>query len=205
VDAAGTPVVGANIVLEVASLADDPFVIRYDRRTATDVNGAFELVRLPPDDYVLGLNIDPHFENMPLGRGLPGHWVSPRVFHPGSYDLAAATRITLGGGEKRVLPPMRLPDNLVVRAITGVARWPDGNPVSEGWISLHDADTKILISAIVRTSSSGQFDVAGFAGQRLFITVETKDGDRKGYAESAPIALRPETAATAVVLTVTPR
>jgi Carboxypeptidase regulatory-like domain len=137
VGATGTPVVGANIVLAVASLADDPFGNRYNRVSVTDPTGAFELVRVPPGDYVLGLNIDPHFENMPLGRGLPGRWVfpaclPPRLVRPGGGDTDRARR----------------------RRERGAA---------------------------------------------------AKDGDRKGYAESAPIKVRPDTAAASVVLTVTPR
>jgi hypothetical protein len=55
---------------------------------------------------------------------------------------------------------MRLPGNVVVRSIPGVARC--ARPHSrDRWLdTLHDAETRTGISAAVRTSNSGEFEVA---------------------------------------------
>jgi len=183
-DANGAPVVGANIVLALAELADVAAGVRYNRSAVTDKDGTFELRSLPPGQYVLGLNIDPHFENMVILPGTDGRWIWPRVFYPGSSDAKSATRINLGAGEKRALVPFRLPEDLVVCGVTGTARWPDGHPVAEGWVSLLDATTKVRLSGIVRTTEAGEFEVTAFAGQRVFVQVEGKDNGRTGYVAS---------------------
>lgn len=204
-DANGVAVVGANIVLALAEMADVAAGVRYNRAAVTDKDGAFELRTVPPGRYVVGVNIDPHFENMVILPGKEGRWIWPRVFHPGSYEAKDATLIELGAGEKRALPPLRLPENLAARAVTGVARWPDGQPVSEGWVSLLDASTKLRLSGIVRTTKTGEFDVAAFAGQRVFVQIEAKDGSRSGYLESPILEIEAGGAPTSLALTVKPR
>ena len=183
-DATGTPVVGANVVLSLAELADDAAGVRYNRTAVTGTDGNFELRKLPPGHYVLGVNIDPHFENMVILPGKEGRWIWPRVFYPGSPDPRDATRIELGAGERRALAPLQLPEDLLVRTVTGIVRWPDGRPVAEGWVSLLDADTKLRLSGIVRTTKNGEFAVAAFASQRVFVQVEAKDAGPTGYIES---------------------
>lgn len=204
-DANDAPVVGANIVLALAELADVAAGVRYNRSTVTDKDGAFELRTLPPGRYVLGLNIDPHFENMVILPGKDGRWIWPRVFYPGSTDVNSATHLELGAGEKRRLAPFHLPEALVVRPVTGIARWPDGHPVAEGWVSLLDATTKLRLSGIVRTTKAGEFEVAAFAGQRVFVQVEGKDNGRTGYVESPVLEIGPGGPPEPLVLTIKPR
>jgi hypothetical protein len=204
-DANGAPVVGANIVLAVADLADVAAGVRYNRSAVTDKDGAFELRTLPPGQYVLGLNIDPHFENMVILPGKDGRWIWPRVFYPGSADVKRATRIDLGAGEKRTLARFRLPEELVVRPVAGIARWPDGHPVAEGWVSLLDATTKLRLSGVVRTTKAGEFEVAAFAGQRVFVQVEGKDNGRTGYVESRVLEIGSGAPPEPLTLTIRPR
>lgn len=204
-DANGTPVVGANIVLALTELADVAAGVRYNRSAVTGKDGTFELRTLPPGQYVLGLNIDPHFENMVILPGKDGRWIWPRVFYPGSADARSATRIDLGAGEKREVAPFRLPDALIVRPVTGIARWPDGHPVAEGWVSLLDATTKLRLSGIVRTTKAGEFEVAAFAGQRVFVQVEGKDNGRTGYVESPALEIGVGAPPEQLTLTVKPR
>jgi hypothetical protein len=179
--------------------------VRFNRAALTDSDGRFELRKIPPGHYVLGMNIDPHFENMIVLPGKEGRWIWPRVFYPGSPDPRDAMRIELGAGEKRALPPLRLPEDLLVRTVTGIARWPDGRPVAEGWVSLLDADTKLRLSGIVRSTKNGEFAVAAFAGQRVFVKVDAKDGGRTGYVESSRFDIGSEAAPDPVTLTVKPR
>jgi hypothetical protein len=204
-DATGAPVVGANVVLALAELADDAAGVRYNRTAVTDSDGEFQLKTVPPGHYVLGLNIDPHFENMVILRGKQGRWIWPRVFYPGSPDPAVAMRIELRAGEKRALSPLRLPDTLVVRTVTGTARWVDGRPVAEGWVSLLDADTRLRLSGIVRTTKNGEFAVAAFAGQRVFVQIEAKDAVRTCYVESPRFEVSAGAAPDPVTLTIKPR
>jgi hypothetical protein len=201
----GRPVVGLKIVLSLAELADVAAGLRYNRSAVTDKDGIFELRTLPPGQYVLGLNIDPHFENMVLLPGKDGRWIWPRVFYPGSSDVKSARRIDLAAGEKRALAPFRLPEDLIVRRVTGIVRWPDGQRVAEGWVSLFDATTKLRLSGIVRTTKAGEFDVAAFAGQRVFVQVEGKDNGRTGYIESAVFEVGSRTPLEQLTLTIKPR
>jgi hypothetical protein len=203
-DARGTPVVGANVVLSLAELADDAVGVRHNRSAVTDAKGAYELRKVPPGGYVLGVNIEPNFEHIVLRRGVKGQWIWPRVFFPGSFDASHATRIDLGAGEKRALPPLQLPKDLLVRHVTGTARWPDGRPVAEGWVSLHDGDRKMLL-AVVRTTSNGEFKVAAFAGQRVFVQVSGDTGDRSGYVESSRFKIGSGAAPAPLRLTLKPQ
>jgi hypothetical protein len=204
-DANGAPVVGANIVLALAELGDVAAGVRYNRSAVTDKDGVFELRTLPPGHYVVGLNIDPHFENMAILPGKDGRWIWPRVFYPGVSGVTDATRIDLGPGEKRTLAPFRLPETLVVRPVAGVARWPDGHAVAEGWVSLLDATTKLRLSGVVRTTKAGEFEVAAFAGQRVFVQVEGKDNGRTGYVESPVLEIGPGAPPEQLTLTIKPR
>jgi hypothetical protein len=154
---------------------------------------------------VLGLNIDPHFENLVILPGKDGRWIWPRVFYPRSSDANGAARIELGAGEKKALAPFRLPEDLIVRRVTGVARWPDGHPVAEGWVSLLDATTKLRLSGIVRTTKGGEFEVAAFAGQRVFVQVEGKDNGRTGYVESPLLEIGSGAPPEQLTLTIKPR
>ena len=203
-DALGVPVVGANVVLTLAELADDAVDLRSNRAAVTDSDGRFELRKIPPGLYVLGMNIDPHFENMVILPGREGRWIWPRVFYPGSTDARNAARIELRAGEKRALAPLRLPEDVLVRTVTGTARWFDGRPVTDGWVSLLDADTKLRLSGIVRTTKNGEFAVAAFAGQRVFVQLQARDTDRTGYIESSRFAIGSEAAPDPVTLTVKP-
>ena len=74
VDAKGSPVIGANVVLALAELADTAVGLRYNRAAVTDNGGKFELRTVPPGQYVLGLNIAPRFDNMIL-CGAEGQWI----------------------------------------------------------------------------------------------------------------------------------
>jgi hypothetical protein len=54
--------------------------------------------------------------------------------------------------------------------------------------SLLEADTKLRLNGIVRTTRDGEFEVAAFAGQRVFVQVEAKDapGLRNSMVTSRP-------------------
>jgi hypothetical protein len=204
-DAMAAPVVGANVVLAASELADDAAGVRYNLGAVTDSDGAFEIKTIPPGRYVLGVNIDPHFENMVILPGKEGRWIWPRVFYPGAPDARNALRIELAAGEKRFLAPLRLPDNLLVRSVSGIARWPDGRPVAEGWVSLLDAHAKLRLSGIVRTTKDGEFQVSAFAGQRVFVQVEARDGERTGYEHSATVEVGSGAAPDPLMVTVKAR
>jgi hypothetical protein len=187
-DSSGTPVVGGNVVLTVAELLDDPVGLRRDVSVASDDQGVFEFTQIPPGRYALGLNLSPDLSGMAPARGRKGRWVWPRVFHPGSFEVARATVIELGEGEKRMLSPLRLPPGLIARTVSGRIRWQDGSPVKDAWIVLHDAQTGGRFTGVVHTRD-GSFSIAGFADQRVLVRGGARDGETRGTFESSVIHL----------------
>jgi hypothetical protein len=101
-------------------------------------------------------------------RGLQCAFQWPEVIEPGA-------------GEKKELAPLRLPEDVIARTVTGTARWADGRPVSGGWVTLLEADTKLRLSGGVRTTKNGEFEISAFAGQRVFVLIQAEDGERRGY------------------------
>jgi len=59
-------------------------------------------------------------------------------------------------------------------------------------------------AGIVRTTRTGEFNVAAFTGQRVFVQVEAKDGSASAYLES-PILEVGSAAPDSLTLTVKPR
>jgi hypothetical protein len=57
----------------------------------------------------------------------------------------------------------------------------------------------------VRTTKAGEFEVAAFAGQRVFVQVEGKDNGRTGYVESRVLEIGSGAPPEPLTLTIRPR
>ncbi len=110
-DAKGTPVAGLTIEVGVASARGV--------RAVTDRNGGYEVSRLPAGRYTVSIPPAPA-----SGNGTR----AVRVFHPGVDAPARATKVTLTGGQRAVLPDLTLPSHQEYAAISGVVLDADWQP-----------------------------------------------------------------------------
>jgi hypothetical protein len=63
----------------------------------------------------------------------------------------------------------------------------------------------LRLSGIVRTTKDGEFQVSAFAGQRVFVQVEARDGERTGYEHSATVEVGSGAAPDPLMVTVKAR
>jgi hypothetical protein len=101
----------------------------------TDSQGYFTISRLPPGDFVLGVNIsEPPREGRYLSQPFP-----PTYF-PGVPDRAYATIIHVQSAQQLEGFELRLPARLRQRTITGRVTWPDGKPAFGAFVELKDSE-----------------------------------------------------------------
>ncbi|HKR21276.1 MAG TPA: carboxypeptidase-like regulatory domain-containing protein [Pyrinomonadaceae bacterium] len=158
------------IPFELAHRLGDRSIGRYEK---TDYMGTFEFKNLRPGRYLIGVNIrsEPEGDNP-----------YPRTFAPGVANVAQATIITLGKGEKLTGHDITLPPPLTVINITGVVVWPDGTPLQKGVVTLKDSSDirggKNLDFANV--DEQGRFTLQALAGTEAWVhagtTVRTDSG-----------------------------
>jgi hypothetical protein len=172
VDSAGRPVAGLTIDLTVAAGLDQmPGAERI--RDLTDSEGRYELVRVPPGRFIVGIN---------TRRDRDDVMAEPRVFHPGVSDLSTATRVVVGGGKRVELKDFTLPSSVAYVAVSGIVIGSDGSPATGARVYLKGADAEFIVSEPAITDASGRFVLAALAGRsyRLFAERERQDGsDRR--------------------------
>jgi hypothetical protein len=164
VNARGDSVAGIMVEAVVFSSPDWP-----DQKGTvfTNERGDYELSRLPPGRYVIGVG-----QTM-RGRGRSQGGL---LLHPGVTDLAAATRVDLGNSERLAVADVILPDSARTAPITGVVRDSSGRPVSGVEIWLYGEGTTIAAGPAL-TDRAGSFHVTMPVG-RYRISAELRDGMR---------------------------
>src|SRR5262249_31905596 len=90
------------------------------REAKTDATGKFELVNIPPGDYVMGVNI--------MGINLPNFGYARR-FYPGVSEQSAAKIVSVSGAQTVDGLDFQIGEPKRTRRITVSLEWPDGQPV----------------------------------------------------------------------------
>ena len=174
-DSKGTPVAGLTIEVGVASARGV--------RAVTDRNGAYEVSRLPAGRYTVSIPAAPA-----SGTGAR----SVRVFHPGVDAPARATKVTLTGGQRAVLPDLTLPSHHAYTAISGVVLDTTGSPAEGARIYLKGAgEDERIVSEPVIADFMGRFVIAARVGVDYVLFGERpRPGERSGRVDSTdPLAL----------------
>jgi hypothetical protein len=77
------------VAVEVVRASEASRAERAFRWVTADKNGVFEIGPLPPDEYVIGVNIVKY----------SGDREKPRTYYPGTPDVQAATRVRVSEGQ----------------------------------------------------------------------------------------------------------
>jgi hypothetical protein len=127
----------------------------------TNADGEYEIARVPPGSYLIGVNTAPQDEEPKL----------PRLFHPGVTSVRQATRVKLGPGERTAIAPLVLPASARTVAVPGIVIDPDGAPAAGARVFVGG---QYVRGAPVVADSSGRFMVTAFEGftYRIFAQAE---------------------------------
>ena len=161
IDSARRGVPGLTVELTVASGIDEPFAAER-LRTVTRSDGVFELTRVPPGKFVVGINTE---------RVRDGELNQPRVFYPGVEDLAEASAVVVSGGGRAALDDFVLPSHVEYIRVEGMVLAPDGSAAAGARVFLkEDSETSYITSEPVIADASGHFVIAALADMpwRLF-------------------------------------
>jgi hypothetical protein len=196
-NADGSP--ASNVMIEIvqADKLREPF---FSTRTATTSEyGIVELSELPPDRYVLGVNLSAPVDlKRPYGR----------TFYPGVGDPSEAKVIDMGRGERVELDPFVLPAPLRELTLSGVVQWPDGSVAAKASVVLRSGGGRPCsgrqVGSLVATTADGRFRFQAHAGQRYcvstFINVGSGDSVRQWHATSSEFELKEDSQPLTLVL-----
>lgn len=177
-DASRRPVSGLTIELGVHFRIDGPFAHGTVRAVSAS-DGSFELARVPPGEYVLGIN---------FARDADGRLRRPRVFYPGREKVGDATMVKIAAGERKRVADFVLPPALRYVPITGVVLDADGSPVADARVFLK-GETFVEGEPVV-TDADGRFSIAALAGGEYAVFAERSvDGSAIRVESSDPVAV----------------
>jgi hypothetical protein len=168
-DAKGTPVAGLTIEVGLASARGV--------RVVTDRNGGYEVSKLPAGRYTVSIPPAPASASA----------IRPvRLFHPGVDVPARATKVTLAGGQRAVLPDLTLPSQQEYVAISGVVLDASGSPAEGTRIYLKGAsEGERIVSEPVITDFMGRFIIAARVGADYILFGERpRPGERSARVDS---------------------
>lgn len=149
IDASGKPVAGVT----VAHVAAEAAGARGPRRTLTRGDGTYEIDRVPPGPFVIGIE-------------LPGAGE-----HADGY--AAARDGILEGGEQRVLDPLVLPGDARIAHLEGFVYRGDGAPAPGARVFLKGpGEDGHLLGAPAVADAGGRFLIALVHGERYHVFAE---------------------------------
>jgi hypothetical protein len=177
VNARGQPIEGLTVELTVPGGLEQP--IGPERiRAMTNREGAYELTRVPPGRFVVGLNMQRDREG-----GLP----LPRILHPGVERVAEATRVTLGGGDRVALRDFVVPAEVSYVQITGIVLAPDGALAPGALVYLKGpSSADYILTGPAVADDQGRFVVSVLSGREYRIFAErTERSGRTPRIESS--------------------
>jgi hypothetical protein len=102
-------------------------------------------------------------------------------YYPNTTELDQARQISIGENETVDEREIRLPPGYVVRQIEGVLVWPNGVPVSHGWVCLtrskasSDDDKKYDCET---TDELGRFSMQAFVGAEYWLHGESNSSEK---------------------------
>jgi hypothetical protein len=160
-DSEGNAVVRAKVAV---LLARDPApLIVLGDHYAHRPEGKFEFYGLNPARYLLAVDIRAPFAD-------PGR--PTRFYYPGAAALDQASAIMIGESETIEDRDFRLPPGYLVRQIEGVLVWPNGVPVSGGWVFIaaaKDSADEDKQYDWGRTDELGRFSLQAFVGVEYWV------------------------------------
>ena len=158
-DSSSRPIAGLTIELTSGT---GPAV----KRAVTNRDGAYELSRLPPGRYLIGINVGPH-------RRTATH--RPLQFvYPGVEKLTSAKRVTLGPGASVALDDLRLPPHIKYVSFSGVVLDATGVPATRARVYLKGMgeDDEIAVEPAT-TDGWGRFVIAVQAAEKYRLFAES--------------------------------
>ena len=134
-----------------------------EHRAVTDLEGRYEIDRLPAGEYVIG--IDTPFRENTSAR---------QILLPGTTDPADAQRILVVPGARVAAADFRALDSLDLATITGMVRDAAGNPAEnvQVLLSVGTGSSWPQVSRAVLTDAAGWFRITVPAGRRYRMRVE---------------------------------
>ncbi len=182
-DDIGVPVVTTQVVMVRADSSKGSDIIM----AFTDAQGFFKVQRLPPGDFVLGVNItEPPREGKHLGDPFP-----PTYF-PGVPDRANARIIHVEIAQQLAGFELRLPARLKQRTIVGRVTWPDGKPARGAFVELKDSEFVDTNVDLGTAGSNGAFAVTGVQGRPYNLTSVIGIGEGQNPVHTETFQLKPE-------------
>jgi len=153
----------------------------------TDSQGYFTISRLPPGDFVLGVNIsEPPREGKYLSQPFP-----PTYF-PGVPDRADATIIHVQSAQQLGGFELQLPARLRQRTITGRVTWPNGKPAEGAFVELKDSEFTDRNVDLGTAARDGMFIVTGVQGRSYSLSCRSGLRAREPPRHSETVQLKPD-------------
>ena len=160
-DKSGAPVAGLTIDLTTATAVAAP--ARPPLRAVTGGDGRYEIARVPPGKFVVGINTQADRQR---ANG-------PRVFHPGVEPLGRATRVAVEPGARVTLTDLIVPASITFVPIAGVVFQGDGSPAVGARVYLKGPEeTDYILSEAVTTDENGRFVLAAVDGRSYRVFAE---------------------------------
>lgn len=162
-DAEGNPVRRARVSLILAGRAPNEMFSVYEAAHDFHDNGRYEIRGITPGRYVISVSIRAPFIS---------ELDSPRTYFPSARDLERAQVIVLGESDDLTGYDVRLLPGQVVRQLEGVLTWPDGSPVTNGWLTLSNSQNSEDGAANYegdRAGAQGRFSLQAFVGAEYWL------------------------------------
>jgi Carboxypeptidase regulatory-like domain len=167
---------------EIAIVRADDKVSRLKTQVSSataDKDGRFILEKVPPGNYVLGVNIT----------------VAPRkdspyrpTWYPDAATRQEAKIIEVGPGEKLPGYDLVIPRRLAERTIEGAVFWPDGRPATDAYIYLSPSAQPGQGAGgelkSIYTDNHGRFKITGYEGIAYYVVASCLRNKEE------PVALR---------------
>lgn len=183
VDAEGKAVSGIEVGLVSADVEEVYSPFREHGTDYTNDEGRFEIERMPPGRYLLGVNL----ENSPNAEH-----PYPRTYYPGVAGRAEASVIEIGLGQKQSVRELRLPPRIIERTVQGVVVWPDGTPAGGADVHMtHINRPGYSVNGWPKADAQGRFTLTGLDGETYFVHAHAAKYPDKPYHESGQTHAEP--------------
>ena len=162
IDSSGRAIAGLTVDVLTSNLAQKKVAL-------TDRDGRFELTRMPPGKFVVGVASAAQTKSAKPAR----------IYFPGQTTSTAATRVTIAEGARVQLPDFRLPASLGYVVVEGFVLDADGRPAEGAQVYLKGAgEGDRILGEPVAADFVGRFVVAALAGTEYAIFAERQRGSR---------------------------
>jgi hypothetical protein len=152
----GEPIAGLPLQLFLAGTFDRPAAMFGRPTTRTAADGTYTFERVPPGDFLLGMQ-----------RTFEGEDILPRAFFPFATDVAAAEAILVTVNAPLPVRDFVLPAGSRIVTLRGTVRDERGRLLGGAEIQIHGRQGEM--GTLVRTNGDGRFAFAVVAGERYTV------------------------------------